>query len=529
MKPDAFASKVPSYDFSDSGRAQERQLKSNPLLKRFSESRAELSRNPHRPLYHFSCPEGSITDPNGLCFWRGRWHLFYQSYPPEDPRQHWGHAVSDDLVRWRDLPYAIYPGPEERCYSGAALVEDERVIVMYHGTRAGNIVAESRDPLLLNWKKLGGKAAIPMNPELPYSERDKASWQDAAGKQLPFYIHDPCIWKKGGFYYSVSGGKEGRLPEGPGGKFVRVNFLFRSKDLMNWEYMHTFIEGDRFTMVGDDGACPYFWPLGGRHIFLFFSHMSGGQAFIGDYDRERDKFAAASHLRFNFGANFPSGVNAPSASPDGKGGVIVIFNMIPGIMTLPRRIELYGEEDLRVNPVSAVETLRRGRRKAGMKELPANREVVLDGISGRSLEITAEIEPRNSSVVEMNVLRSPGREEFTRISFFKERGYLNRDRRHYGGIESIISVDSSCSSLASGSPARPPETAPVVLDEGEPLKLRVFVDRSVVEVFVNGRQALAVRVYPSREDSAGVSLCSRGSSALLKSLDAWRMESIQVR
>ena len=63
--------------------------------------------------------------------------MFYQGYPPEDRRQHWGHAVSDDLIHWRDLPYAIYPNPEDRCYSGSTLVEEDRVIAMYHGTKIG--------------------------------------------------------------------------------------------------------------------------------------------------------------------------------------------------------------------------------------------------------------------------------------------------------------------------------------------------------------------------------------------------------
>ncbi|MCZ6633595.1 MAG: GH32 C-terminal domain-containing protein, partial [bacterium] len=69
-------------------------------------------------------------------------------------------------------------------------------------------------------------------------------------------------------------------------------------------------------------------------------------------------------------------------------------------------------------------------------------------------------------------------------------------------------------------------TAPVYLEEDEPLKLRVFVDRSVVEVFVNGRQCVAVRVYPGREDSVGVSLRSQGKDTELKSLDAWQMKNI---
>ena len=62
--------------------------------------------------------------------------------------------------------------------------------------------------------------------------------------------------------------------------------------------------------------------------------------------------------------------------------------------------------------------------------------------------------------------------------------------------------------------------------QGEPLKLRVFIDRSVVEVFVNGRQYLAMRVYPGRQDSVGVSVHAQGQDAVLKSLDAWQMQSI---
>ena len=87
--------------------AQEVQLRQDPTLRRFAVSRQELAADPHRPLYHFVSPEGNLNDPNGLCFWQGQWHLFYQAYPPANPRPHWGHAVSDDLIHWRDLPYAI--------------------------------------------------------------------------------------------------------------------------------------------------------------------------------------------------------------------------------------------------------------------------------------------------------------------------------------------------------------------------------------------------------------------------------------
>jgi len=511
-----YRSAVPQFTFAGTLQEQEEQLKTNPLVKRFAESRKALAGDPHRPLYHYVSPESRMNDPNGLCFRQGLWHLFYQGYPPEDPRQHWGHAVSDDLIHWRDLPYAIYPDPERCCFSGAALVEDSRVIAMYHGTRVGNMVAVSSDPLLLNWEKVTGQAVI--------------AQQDPDGKPLPYNVFDPCIWKKDGMYYSLSAGRQNTGPEG---KPVRANYLFRSADLANWEYLHPFVEGDRFTLVGDDGACPYFWPIGDRHMLLFFSHMSSGQYLLGDYDKQRDKFVATAHGKFNFGAVGPGGVHAPSATPDGKGGLIAIFNMNPGktrevwdqIMTLPRRLTLVGRDDLAVQPAGDVESLRGEHCRVDTMTLPANREVVLEDVRGSSMEIAAEIDTAGSPMVELNVLRSPQREEFTRIAFFRERGYHNRGFRE-GPPCSLVSIDSSYSSTLPDVSSRPPETAPVLIDSEEPLRLRVFVDRSVVEVFVNGRQCVALRVYPGREDSIGVSLRSQGRDAVLKSLDAWRMKSI---
>ena len=70
----------------------------------------------HRPRYHFTAPSGWINDPNGVGFYQGRYHLFYQ-YNPDAPkwdRIQWGHASSADLVQWRDEPVALVPTPGER-------------------------------------------------------------------------------------------------------------------------------------------------------------------------------------------------------------------------------------------------------------------------------------------------------------------------------------------------------------------------------------------------------------------------------
>jgi len=513
--PPDYTSRVPHYTFPDTLEEQEEELRGHPLMQRLAAARQALAADPYRPRYHYVNPEHTLNDPNGLCLWQGRWHLFYQAYPPEDPRQHWGHAVSDDLIHWRDLPYAIYPNPERCCFSGATLVEEDRVIAMYHGTEVGNMVAVSSDPLLLNWEKVTGQAVIPMTaPD---------------GSDLPYRVFDPCIWKKGDHYYSLSGGT---VP-GPGGRPVAADFLLRSPDLARWEYLHPFVEDDRFTLVGDDGACPYFWPIGDRHILLFFSHMSGGQYLLGTYDEERDKLVATGGAKFNFGPWGPAGVHAPSATPDGEGGVIVLFNMNPGlptegwnqIMTLPRRLTLGAEGELEMVPGGEVESLRGAHEHLGFTTLPANQEMVLPGIAGNCMELEAEIDPQGAPMVELNVLRSPGREEVTRICFYPGRGYRNRVT---GRQDSAISIDSSYSSQLPEALSRAPETAQVWLAEGEPLRLRVFIDRSVVEVFVNGRQCLGLRVYPGREDSTGVSLRAQGRGAQLRSLDAWQMNSIYV-
>ena len=93
-----FTSLTPQYTFPNILEEQITQLNENPLLKRMLKARLDMRNDPYRPIFHYVNPENTLNDPNGLCYWQGRWHLFYQAYPPEDPRQHWGHAVSKDLI-----------------------------------------------------------------------------------------------------------------------------------------------------------------------------------------------------------------------------------------------------------------------------------------------------------------------------------------------------------------------------------------------------------------------------------------------
>ena len=515
-------SKVPFTQFPTNLFEQRLALESNDLLNRMKASR-KAYQDPHRPEYHYVNPEGTLNDPNGLCYWKDHWHLFYQAYPPEDTRQHWGHAISRDLIRWEDLPYCIYPDPEDRCFSGATLVEKDRVIAMYHGTRAGNMIAVSSDPLLLNWEKIGNRPVIAM-PEA----------------DAPYNVFDPCIWKSGEKYYSLSAGQ---TSDGPGGQHVAAVFLFESDNLSEWTYLHPFIEADRYSRVGDDGACPYFWPIGNKHILLFFSHSSGGQYLLGDYDRDRQKFIVTNGEKFNFGPPGPGAVHAPSATPLGDGSVIVIFNMNPAkksagwnqIMSLPRQLTLAEDgNDVCVEPAGDIESLRGDLVELNQFTLPANREVhiqELDGVSaggvaGNAYELQVDIQSSDASMVELRVLESPGKEEFTRISVYRERGYPDRATYSHKTRTTFVTIDNSFASVDPDVRCRAPETLEVRIEREEPVQLRVFVDHSIVEVFVNNRKAVALRVYPSRPDSLGVSMLSQGSNTKISQLKFWPMGSI---
>ena len=485
-----------------------------------------MSADPYRPSYHYVNPEGALNDPNGLCYWHGRWHLFYQAYPPEDPRQHWGHAVSEDLIHWKDLPYAIYPNPEERCFSGNITIEGDRAVAMYPGIPFGEMIAISDDPLLLNWEKLTGHTVYPFK---------EWKWRQTHT--------DPFIWKEADSYYCIVGGIE---PKGPGGKPIRADYLSRSTNLVNWEYVHEFIEDDHYSSVGDDGSCPYFLPIGDKHILIYFTHYSGSQYLIGDYDKKRMKFKVLNGGHFNRGPVHPSGPLAPSAFPDGKGGVIAMINLGTGkgpvvgkwnqIVSLPLRLTLRGADQLNVEPAGDIPSLRDNHKHISNVQLSANKDVMLDGINGRALELDVEIDINDAPMIEINVRCSPDKQEYTRIVFQNRRGYQPdmRTQSRFGKvdgrkIESKITVDDTRASLFPDVRSRGSETAYYLMEDANRLKLRIFVDNSSVEVFADGKEYLATRIYPSLAESTGVSIRAQGKDAVLKTLDAWQMRNIWQR
>ena len=178
-----------------------------------------------------------------------------------------------------------------------------------------------------------------------------------------------------------------------------------------------------------------------------------------------------------------------------------------GELALPRELTLGEDNRLRQRPLEELKRLRFNEQTQQNLALAADKEIVLPKISGNTIELEIQIEPQAAKQVGVKICRSPDREEETLIL--------------YDAAEQKLKVDSTKSGLAEG--RKVVEAAPFALKPGEPLMLRMFVDRSVVEVFANDRQAITRRIYPARPDSLGVAVFANGGAAQGKSVKAWQM------
>ena len=504
-------------------------LEDDELMKLYRELRQKAAANRYRPIYHFTAFNW-IGDPNGLCYWQGKYHCFYQGHLPGMRGVCWGHAVSDDLVHWQDLPFAFAPDETDlSCFSGQTWVEEKRVIAIYHGKGKGNCIAESSDPLLLNWRK------NPNNPVIPDGQPDEEGY--------PYRVFDPCIWKEGDGYYSLAGTSRGFPRE----RRQTCDHLFHSKDLIHWEYLHPLVEDGFFCTMGDDGACPNFWPVGnGKHVLVLFSHRTGSRYYVGEYNKKTHKFQIDYHRYFSHNGIIGQGIGTPTTTMDHKKRNITIFNyhegfkdqdpqlgLGSGVFSLPlvmkakdrfpvndrpySELEALRFNPLKISPAPEVEVLRFNGKKIENLEVRANQELILEEIAGKAIEIKIKMNIHQAREAGFYVLRSPAGEEKTKISVMNV---------FHGKFPDSLLIDTTQSSLRTDLSSRPPENAPLPLRQDGIVELRIFIDRSMIEVFADSQQFAAVRVCPQREDSRGVSIFAKGDRIILNSLECWQMKAI---
>lgn len=483
--------------------------------------------NPLAPQYHFLCPEGirGPFDPNGAIFWKGRYHLFYIFQSPRTTIGHgivhcWGHASSRDLLHWDYHPTALRPEeaePQSHIFSGGAFLNKEgKPTIVYHGVNQGTCIAVPEDDDLIHWRNL------PQNPVIP--EPFKAG---DPGWGI-YNVFDPHAWVEGEDYYAILGGKV--KPH----ELHDTAYLFRSRDLLRWEYLRPFYHPNpHWTGEEEDCACPDFFKLGNRWMLACISHPRGARYYLGRY--ENGTFVPEEHHRMNW----PGGsCFAPESLRDDQGRRIFWAWVLDqrkgegcppeefGVLTMPRVLSLDDRGRLQIDPPEEFKSLRGQSRRCEPFVLRDGEESVLHGLAGDTLEVAMEAEVPDGGSLELKVRMSPDEAEQTVIRV---------DRK-----KAILSVDTTRSSRGPYVYQRYPialirgtaefrdirlQEAPFELALGEPVRLRIFIDRSILEVYANRRQCVTQRIYPTRSDSLGTAVSCRGGVATMRFVEAWELAS----
>lgn len=455
-----------------------------------------------RPSFHLSAPIGWINDPNGFSTFKGEYHLFYQ-YHPYDIKwgpMHWGHSKTKDFIKWEQLPAALAPDEEYDmggCFSGSAVEADGKHILMYTGVL--DKIQEDGSHLIRQTQ------CIAIGDGLDYEKLDCnpviTSYAIPSGSSLEDF-RDPKIWKDGDYFYAVIGS---RHTDGSG-----QILLYKSQDLQGWVFVTVLDRCE--NKLGRMWECPDFFNLDGSDIMIIspqevkaeglkFHNGHNTAYLIGQYDKENHKFDRQNYGTIDFGLDF----YAPQTLETEDGRRIMIGwmqswenNIVPnsfkwcGMMSIPRELSVK-DGHLIQNPIREIKNYYKNTIKYENQLIQG--EVNLDGISGREIDMTIEINGRYC-------------EDFT-ISVAKNNEYetlINFDPKR-----NIISFDRSYSSKLGDSLHK---REMKVRDQKGKVKLRLIMDKYSVEIFANdGEQAMTSAFYTSL-DATYISFYTKGNATI---------------
>ena len=485
----------------------------------------------YRHRYHAMPPAGWMNDPNGLCRFKGEYHLFYQHnpYAPRWGKMHWGHSVSRDFVRWEDWPIALAPDKRYEsflgCFSGSALV-------VGGGASGGGELKLMYTAV----SAFGQRQCAAASTDGRTFVKDDANPLIGA-RQLPrgrslLNFRDPKLFEREGRFYclvassnSLNRSSEGEL------------LLFRSDNFRDWEYVGVTYSCPESPML----ECPDLSIVGGADLLLFsptelprrgdeFQNYHSAVCSHGELDLSSGRFAGGPYRELDSGFDF----YAPQTLVAEDGRVVMIAWMqmwkrsMPteahgwaGAMTLPRELSLVGDR-LFQKPVREIESYRRDRVAyggfvvEGSRRSPAG-ELRLPGVEGSSIELLVEADVSRSERFELRVFCPAkgleGSERGAVIAWDRATHRLSFDRGAAG--EPIFDLLDGRKSGAVRYRALDPE--------GGILRLRVFLDVSSVEVFAQGGEiTMTGNVYP-RPGDVGVEFASEGP-AMLRSVEKYDIE-----
>ena len=496
-----------------------------------ADSAAKLVGDPQRPVYHLMTAANWINDPNGPVYYDGYWHMFFQHNPyiADFGPMGWGHVRSPDLVRWEHCPIAIMPTPGSYdgagCWSGSVVIHDGVPTMLYSGVaemtlwsidddippsdrqripqgyydeflleidQEAQCLATSSDNLQ-TWDKHPANPVIPAIPE----ELDLIGFRD------------PFLWKQddGRWYMLLGSGIKGR-----GG----VALLYRSADLLEWEYVNPLYVGDP-AESGINWECPNFLDLGTKHMLVVSPH--GRPVYwLGDYVGHRFS-PNGPPKRLDWGDAFyaPNSLRDPNGRwlmwgwiREARGRDQYAASGWASCLTMPREIALDAAGNLMVKPADEMRQLRTATLFEGDVSLSEDASNLLNDARGDRLEISCQVIAADCETVGIQFRRSPDGEQLSELIYDYKRSSL-RLIREKSTDAAEVTVD--------------PCECQLVLDDDEPLNLTLFLDNSVIEVYANERISMTSRIYPSRDDAQGLQLvCTRGSAKA--QVAVWQMGSI---
>ena len=474
----------------------------------------------HRPQYHAMPDSGWMNEPHAPLYYKGNYHLFFQKNPfgPFWHQIHWGHWVSPDMVHWRELPVALAPEDDslapDGIWSGSAAYREDGTPVLFF--TAGNDVEKIRERTGL---------AFPANPDDPellaWTRHPTPVTLQQAGPGYTGDFRDPFVFRDeaGKRWFQLVGS---RIPGGSG-----MAMVHESKDLVNWTYRGPLftIDAKKYPGFEKTFELPVLLPVGKgrdgreRHVFL---NDIGAQSYYwtGVFDPATARFTPDSEAPrvFDLGEGHFSG---PSGFVDPRTGRSIVMSIAQGERSaqidweagwahnagLPVEMKLGADGDLRLKPIDELKSLR-GEPLLSLRDTtPAAASSALSRVGGDVLEIELELAPAAGSPGKRGLVlrKSPdGREQTAiyadtaarRFEIDRSRSTLDPDMRSFG-------VQGGAFELA-----------------GEPLRLRVYLDRSMIEAYVNERKSLTSRVFPARLDALGLDLLAAPGDRV-RSLTVW--------
>lgn len=453
-----------------------------------------------RPRFHLTPRVGWMNDPNGFCFYRGEYHLFYQYHPYNTQwgPMHWGHAASTDLLNWNFRPCAMAPDtPADRkgCFSGTALpTPDGRLLLMYTGVQED----ENGGVKQLQCLAVGDGTDFAKDAANPVIREDALP---EGGSAVDF--RDPKIWYEDGIYRCAVSTRDARDQ----GRIL----LYESTDARNWQYRTT-LDTCR-NEYGKMWECPDFFPLDGRQLLLVspqemegtpdgeFHAGFGTLALLGRWDKESASFTRETVQPVDYGTDF----YAPQTllTPDGRRVMVAwmqnwaTVGEAPrehrwfGCMTLPRELFLR-DGRLCQRPVRELEALWKDTLH---KQDTVNGTAVYEGVAGRCLDLTVTLDAAASPDCRRFALCFAQDERHgTRVEWDPFHGELTFDR-------------SACGSRRDIPHTRRVKAAPV---NGK-LTLRLVLDGDCAELFINdGERTITALLEGTPMQADGISLHSEG-------------------